>query len=231
MSVQLSRSVAMTLVGMLSLAAPAAGASITGNVRYVGPPVEPVMVPVTIDQYVCGKEKVAEDLVLSPRKGVKNAVVYLQSPPAGAKPESAPAATTEMDQRQCAFAPRVVIVPAGGTVEFLNSDRLLHNLHTVSKDNPRFNRSQPKGRTIPIVMARPEFVRVDCDLHSWMRGWVVVTEHPYYALTTDDGAFTIANVPAGKYTLAVWHERLGTLTRDITVTDPPSPVTIELGRK
>jgi plastocyanin len=230
MSAQMSWSIAMAVVGTLSLAAPAVAASITGNVRYGGPPVEPVKVPVTIDQYVCGKEKVAEDLILSPRKGVKNAVVYLQSPPAGAKTESAPA-TTEMDQRQCAFVPRVVIVPAGGTVEFLNSDRLLHNLHTVSKDNPRFNRSQPKGRTIPIVMARPEFVRVDCDLHSWMRGWVVVAEHSYYALTTDDGAFTIDNVPPGKYTVAVWHERLGTLTRDITVTDSSSPVTLELGKQ
>ena len=76
-----------------------------------------------------------------------------------------------------------------GTVEFLNSDRLLHNLHSVSKDNPSFNRTQPKGRTIPIMFAKPEMVRIDCDLHSWMRGWVVVAPHPFYALTDGQGRF------------------------------------------
>jgi len=57
----------------------------------------------------------------------------------------------------------------GGTVEFLNSDRLLHNLHSVGKENPPFNRTQPRGRAIPIAFAKPEIIRVDCDLHSWMR--------------------------------------------------------------
>ena len=81
-----------------------------------------------------------------------------------------------MDQNGCVFIPRVVVVPAGGTVDFLNSDRLLHNIHATPKLNVSFNRTQPKDRTIPVTFAKPEIVRIDCDLHSWMVGWVVVTK-------------------------------------------------------
>ena len=72
-------------------------------------------------------------------------------------------------------------VPAGGTVDFLNSDRLLHNIHATPKLNASFNRTQPKSRTIPITFDKPEIVRINCDLHSWMAGWVVVAAHPFYA--------------------------------------------------
>jgi plastocyanin len=81
-----------------------------------------------------------------------------------------------MDQQGCVYAPRVVIVPVGGTVEFLNSDPLLHNLHSVSAENPTFNRTQPKGRTIPVIFKKAETVRVDCDLHTGCgRGWGRIT--------------------------------------------------------
>src|SRR5262245_7250895 len=95
------------------------GETLKGNVRYVGAPVEKKKTPVTIDQYVCGKEKEPEDLVLSPNNGIRNAVVSLQNISSGAKREgNYPAA--KMDQKQCSFIPRVVLVPVGGTVEFLN---------------------------------------------------------------------------------------------------------------
>jgi hypothetical protein len=118
-------------------------------------------------------------------------------------------------------------------VEFLNNDRLLHNLHAGSpRENPAFNRTQPKGRTIPIVFKRPEIIRVDCDLHPWMRAWVVVAEHPFYALTNDQGEFTLANVPAGQYTLQVWQESLGTVARAVIVTDAAATtVTVEMARR
>lgn len=204
--------------------------SIKGAVRFVGPAVQQKKVGVTIDQYICGKETVAEDLVLSPEKGIRNAVVSLQTPPPGAKWEG-PLPPVKMDQKQCMFVPRVVIVPVGGTVEFLNSDRLLHNLRSVSKENPIFNRAQPHGRTIPVTFTKPEILRVDCDLHSWMRAWVVVADHPFYAITNDQGEFTLNNVPPGKYTLRVWQEALGTVTTEVVVGDKGSTdVTVEMGR-
>jgi plastocyanin len=212
----------LALAGLAAVCAlaggPAWAGTIKGIVRAEGVPRETRRVPVTIDQYVCGKEKDAEDLVLSPEGGVRNVVVSVQNPPPVAKPTETPP-PAQMDQRQCVFVPRVVLVPAGGAVEFLSSDRLLHNIHSVAKENPSFNRTQPKGRTISVVFKKPETVRIDCDLHSWMRAWVVVTDHPFYALSNESGEFLLENVPAGKYTLQFWQESLGTMTKDITVAD------------
>jgi len=190
--------------------------TIKGNVRYAGTPVERKKVSVTIDQYLCGKEKEAEDLVISPTNGISNAVVSLHGLPPGSKALGSPA-RVKMDQRQCVFVPRVVVVPVGGTVEFLNSDRLLHNVKSGGKENPPFNRAQPHARSISIAFRNPELVRVDCDLHSWMRGWVVVAEHPYYAVTNEEGEFVFEKVPPGKYTLQVWQETLGTVNQEVTV--------------
>jgi plastocyanin len=205
--------------------------TIKGNVRYAGVPVEKKKTAVTIDQYVCGKEKEAEDLVLSSKNGIRNAVVSLQNIPLGAKRDwNFPPA--KMDQKQCSFIPRVVIVPVGGTMEFLNSDRLLHNVRSNGKENPPFNRAQPHARSISFTFKQPELLRVDCDLHSWMRGWVVVAEHPFYAVTNEQGDFVLENVPAGKYTLQVWHESLGNVRQELVVGDKgATTVSVMMGKK
>ena len=212
----------------LVAARPARAGEIQGRVLLSGDAPEPKKVPITIDQYVCGTEQSPGDLLVSAAREVRNVVVWLENPPPGAPSTPLPA-STPMDQKECVFTPRVVIVPAAGTVEFLNSDRLLHNLHSVSKDNAPFNRTQPKGRTIPIAFAKPEIVRIDCDLHSWMRGWVVVAPHSFYALTDAQGRFRFDNVPPGPHTLRVWHERLGESSKSVTVAAAGgTPVTIEL---
>ncbi len=225
-------SVGVCVAAWLMLPAGAAwGGTIKGTVRLTGGAVEQKKLPVTIDQYLCGKEKEAEEIALSAGKGIRNAVVSLETPPPGARWQ-APLPTVQMDQKLCAFVPRVVVVPVGGTVEFLNGDRLLHNLHSASKQNPVFNRAQPHGRTIPIAFKKSEIIRVDCDLHSWMRGWVVVADHPFYAVTNDQGDFTLDTVPPGRYTLQVWQEALGTATVDVTVRERDvTPVTVEMTKK
>jgi plastocyanin len=207
------------------------GGTIKGTVRFTGAAIEQKKLPVTVDHSVCGKEKDAGEIILSPEKGMHNVVVSLQSPPPDAKwPVSLP--MVQMDQQQCMFVPRVMVVPVGGTVEFLNTDRLLHNLHSASTGNPTFNRTQPRGRTIPIVFKKPEIIRVDCDLHPWMRAWVVVAEHPFYAVTNDQGEFVLDNVPPGKYTLQLWQEILGAVTQDVTVQDEAiTTVTVEMSKK
>jgi plastocyanin len=223
---------AAVLATAMSVAAPGPGhaGTIKGTVQYVGPPVDAKKLSVTVDQFVCGKDKDQEDLVLSPQRGIRNAVVSLTSPPPGVRWDFS-TAPVFLDQRQCVFTPRVILVPAGGTVEFLNSDRLLHNIHSSGKDNPVFNRTQPRGRTIPITFAKPETVRIGCDLHGWMRAWIVVMEHPYYAVTGGDGEFALPSVPPGRYTLSVWQESLGVVTRDVTVGETDATVTIEMRRR
>jgi plastocyanin len=201
--------------------------AIKGKVVFAGPVPAPKKVDVTIDQYVCGNVKDAEELSISPQKELRNAVVWIDDPPPNAKAPPLPQ-KVEMDQSKCVFIPHVVIVPAGGTVDFLNSDRLLHNIHATPKVNPAINRTQPKDRTIPFIFDKPEIVRVNCDLHSWMQAWVVVAAHPFYALTGADGQFTFDNLPPGQYKLQVWHERLGTVPASVTVGDRPAQVTIEM---
>jgi plastocyanin len=221
----------LTVVALVAgLATPdhAAGGTIKGTVVLKGTTPELKKLAVTIDQYVCGKEKNPEDLVLSPQGGIRSAVVWLDKPPAAANAEALPS-TISVDQKECMFAPRVVIVPAGGKIDFLNSDRLLHNLHSTPTANPPFNRTQPKGRTITISFSHPEIIRVTCDLHSWMRGWVVVAEHPFYALTDGAGDFELRGLPPGRYTLKVWQERLGTISKEVVVGDAdPTAVTLEM---
>ena len=200
---------------------------IHGAVVHKGAAPARAKLPVTIDQYICGKEKDAEDLVLGEKGGVSNAVLWLENPPNGASWGKA-LPKVEMDQKGCVFMPRVVVVPVGGTVDFLNSDRLLHNLHSKSKENVTFNRTQPHGRVIPVTFNKPETVTVTCDLHSWMRSWVVVAEHPFYAVTDQAGAFRISNVPPGKYRLRMWQEALGSATREVVVGAGGATVTFDV---
>ena len=206
----------LLFAGCLASSGWALGGDLTGTVLYSGALSERPKVPVTIDQYICGKEKDADDLVLGPKRGVQNAVVWIENPPPGAKWPARPD-KVEMDQKGCVFVPRVLVVPVGGTVDFLNSDRLLHNLRSVSKQNPEFNRTQPHNRTIPITFTKPELVTIACDLHSWMKSWVVVAEHPFYAVTDAAGAYRIANVPPGKYRVRMSQEALGQTTREVVV--------------
>jgi plastocyanin len=221
---------ALALTGCLLFPSPSPAASIRGVVLNAGPAPDKKQIPINIDQYVCGKSHENDELVVGPNRGIRWAAVSIQSPP-GVKwePSTKP---VQVDQQQCLYVPRVVIVPVGGTVEFLNSDRLLHNLHSVSTENPTFNRTQPKGRTVPMVFKKPEIVRIDCDLHTWMRAYVVVADSPFFAVTGPNGEFALENVPPGKYTLKVWQELLGTVTREVTVGDKDTTgVTIEMGKK
>ena len=223
------------IVGVATFCAVAAtnvsATTIKGNVRYAGTRVEKKTFPVTIDQYLCGKEKEAGDLVLSSANGIRNVVVSLHGVPAGSKAPVNPV-PAKMDQKQCVFVPRVVVVPVGGTVEFLNSDRLLHNVRGGGKENPPFNRAQPHARTIAIGFKSPEVLRVDCDLHSWMRGWIVVAEHPFYTVTNEEGEFVFQNIPPGKYKLQAWQEVLGRANQEVTVAGEGTQiVTVRMEKK
>jgi plastocyanin len=225
---RLTRTLSVLLLGLLSVPVLGLCGAIKGKVVLAGAVPPSKKVDITIDQYVCGNAKEAEELIVSPQKELKNAVVWLDNPPPGGTwPDQAK--KVEMDQTKCVFLPHVLIVPAGGTVDFLNSDRLLHNIHTTPKVNPAINRTQPKDRTIPFTFEKPEIVRINCDLHSWMQAWVVVAAHPYYAITGADGQFSFDNLPPGQYKLQIWHERLGTIPASVTVGDQqPARMTVEM---
>jgi plastocyanin len=206
---------AMTGVVRSSAAEPGA---VAGTVRLAGAPPPAKLLQPGGDHAVCGSEpRPSEALVVSASGGVRNAVVFIGHE----RMEGWRSPTTfRIDQRRCAFVPHVLIIPPGSTVEVLNSDGILHNFHTVSRLNPPMNLAQPgKAKPIRVTFERPEVVQVKCDVHGegFMRAWIVVAEHPYYALTDDEGGFRLPGVPPGPHTLEVWHEVLGTRRVPVTV--------------
>jgi plastocyanin len=205
------------LVGILGLG-PAQARDILGTVKLAGtaPPAE--LLRSTADHAVCGAEpRPSETLLLSPSGGVKNAVVFL----AHERMEGWRSPMTfQIDQRRCAFVPRVLIVPPGATIEVLNSDGILHNFHTLSRANPSVNLAQPaRARPLRMRFEHPEIIQVKCDVHGegFMRAWIVVASHPYYALTDEDGQFRLPDLPQGPHILEVWHEVLGTTRVPVSV--------------
>jgi plastocyanin len=207
------------------------GGAISGIVRLRGDAPAPKKVEVTKDLEVCGRDaKFSEELVVSPNGGIRYAVVSLTDVKKGKKVSRTP---VELDQRGCSFRPHVVVLPAGGTLDILNSDGILHNVHTYSTSNPAINKAMPKfKKRMSEKFDRPEFIRLACDAHAWMGGWIVVAANPYYAVTDQDGLFKVEEVPPGTYTLEVWHESLGRVTREVTVKPKEeTKLTLELARK
>ncbi|MGH9750545.1 MAG: carboxypeptidase regulatory-like domain-containing protein [Candidatus Polarisedimenticolia bacterium] len=193
-----------------------AGGRIAGRVVYAGaaPPARPVAV--TKDHAVCGRTAhVAEGLLVGDGGGLINAVVSIDGIAAG-KPFGA--ARTVLDQRGCWFVPHVLVVPAGAPLDILNSDGILHNIHTFPRNNPAINMAQPRFKKVMThTFERPDLVRVACDVHGWMGAWIVVAGHPYHAVTDAGGRFALDEVPPGRWTIRVWHETLGERTLETPV--------------
>lgn len=207
------------------------GGSISGTVKYKGTPPAPAKLDVNKDTEVCGTTpKMSRELVVAPDGGVQWAVVSI---PSITKGKPFPSDKTVLDQKGCEYLPHVVLAPAGADVDILNSDGILHNIHTYSEKNPPLNRAQPKfKKSMTEKFATPERVKLQCDVHGWMHGWLVVEDNPYYAVTDEKGAFKLTDVPPGDYEVKVWQEKLGEATQKVTVkpgTD--SAVTFEMAGK
>ncbi len=194
------------------------GGKVTGVVKFVGTPPPPEPLEVTRDKEKCGvEEHLSEALVVSDKGGIRNAVVSLEGIEKG-KSQPEMKTNPQYVQEKCWFAPHVLLVPAGSTVDLYNKDKAMHNIHTVSKINPIINKAHPSfKKRLRFKLKKPEVVQVKCDMHSWMNGWFIVTDHPYYAVTDVDSAFALTDVPPGTYTLKAWHETLGTQTQEIVI--------------
>jgi plastocyanin len=222
---------ATALVWVGSTSAPAQGAgSIVGEVKLAGAAPAPKTLKVNKDTQVCGTDKPSEELVVGPNKGIRNAVVSLGE---AKGPAPKPAQKPALDQKGCQFIPHVLVAPAGAEVDILNSDGILHNIHTFSTANPAINKAQPKFKKVMTEkFDKPEIVKVQCDVHGWMQGWIVVTAHGAYAVSDESGAFKLDNVPPGKHKVEVWHETLGKASQEVEVkAGAPTKVTFELSKK
>ncbi len=202
---------AVTSFGFLlipqSQKAPAAGASITGSVRFSGaaPKLDRAK---CISPEVCGKTHSYDRLVVGKNGGVEYTLVYIANPPAGKANFPAPTIT----QVDCGYTPHMAIASRGASVTFVNKDPVLHNVHGyyfIGNDrSTAFNFAQPtKDQSSDQQLRKAGMVNVECDAgHTWMSSWIWVTDNPYAAVTKADGSYSIDGLPPGTYTVVMWHE-------------------------
>jgi len=184
------------------------GGTIKGVCTFKGEVPAPEELNIDKDVEVCGKrDKTSHALIVSDDKKIANVVVSIRKFKAEDGWQSKQ--PIEFDQQSCTFSPHVLLVPEGTPVEFKNSDPLLHNIHTYSVKNAGVNEGIPAGKSMDKTFKSAENVKVTCDVHKWMEAWIIVMDHPYYALSSKDGTFSLDNVPPGKYELMAWHEKLG----------------------
>lgn len=191
------------------------GGSISGTVKFKGTAPAPKKLDVGKDKEVCDKSPKMDQSLIVKDGNLANAVVTITDIKSGKKIELK---KVTLDQNGCEYKPHVLAFPVGTTVEILNPDGILHNVHSYSKVNSPFNQAQPKfKKSLEVKIEKAEVVEVKCDVHGWMHGWLVATANPYFAVTDGSGSFKLADVPAGSYTVEVWHEKLGKSTQKVTV--------------
>lgn len=192
------------------------GGRIVGTVHLKGDVTPLPEKPVFKEKDFCGDHIADERLVVDREGHLAGVVVHLPGIEAG-KP-IAGSGPVRLDNRKCAFVPHVVAASVGETLEMHNEDPFLHDAHAVLGTETLFNLAIPKGATVRHVLARPGIAHVNCNVrHTWMHAYLFVTEHPYHAVTDDRGRFALDDVPPGPHTIAVWHELLGSLQRQVTV--------------
>lgn len=188
--------------------------TIEGHVRLAGPARANALIRMGLDP-LCARlnpNRPRQEITLrSADGGLANTFVALDGTfPATAAPNT----PVVLNQRNCVYVPRLIGARVGQVLRIINSDTLLHNVHSISAKGNDFNETQPHSDMVfSYTLKAEEMVRLKCDVHSWMTAYVGVVTHPYFAVSNEMGTFTIKNVPAGKQSLHTWHERYGRLTQ------------------
>lgn len=191
------------------------GATIRGMVKLDGK--VPKLPPLQVTKYkeFC-KDVPNETLIVGPGNGLRYAVVTLEGIARGKAIEKE--VQHELDNIRCRFVPHVQAASVGQFVLLKNTDPILHTAHAYfASGQPDFNIGLYPGRVSRKPLVAPGVVKILCEVHPWMSAYIVVTDHPYHAITDTYGEYLIGDIPAGNYRLKVWHESLGTEERQIEV--------------
>jgi hypothetical protein len=197
---------------------PSNAGTVTGVIAYNGAPPAPKKIDTSADP-VCGTANpnlTTEDTVVKDGK-LGNVFVYIKD---GATADgtkigdytyTTPTDAVTLDQKGCHYVPHVMGLQTNQKLRVTNSDPTQHNVHPTPKSNPEWNQTQANGAApIEKTFARAEvLIPVKCNQHPWMKSYVGVLKHPFFAVTAEDGSFTIKGVPPGTYTVAAWHEKGG----------------------
>ena len=173
--------------------------------------------PVCLKQ-ASGPQAAQTFIVGTDGKSLANVFVYVKDG-LGNYVYDTPTTPAVLDQKGCRYTPHVFGVRVNQPVEIVNSDPTLHNIHALPKANQEFNNGQPiQGMKMTHTFTAKEvMVPFKCDVHGWMNAYVGVLDHPYFAVTGNDGTFSLASLPAGTYTIEAWHEKLGASTQSVTI--------------
>jgi hypothetical protein len=194
--------------------------TITGTIKLAGTAPAMPTIQMNADPYCQSQHANApakdEEVVVGPAGELANVIVYIKNAPAG-NTTSTPAV---IDQKGCQYHPHVQAVEVNQPIQIKNDDATLHNIHALPVINSPFNEGQPvQGMVSTKKFDKAEITpfKIKCDVHGWMKSFMVVLPHPYHSVSGMDGKFTIANVPPGSYTLVFWHEKYGSQEQNITV--------------
>jgi plastocyanin len=196
-------------------------ATVAGAIKLEGVAPKMATIQMGADPYCQSQHKDPvqdEEVVVGPAGELANVFVYIKNPPAGNYP--APAAPHMLDQQGCKYTPHVSGIQVGQKLDIRNDDDTLHNVHALPAVNSQFNEGQPvKGMVATKTLDKPEMTpfKIKCDVHGWMKSYMAVMPHPFYAVSAMNGQFTIPNLPPGTYTLVAWHEKYGQQEQSITV--------------
>lgn len=199
---------------------PSTAGTIEVRVSYTGAPPTPTVLNMSSVPACAAAhpDPVLEPSLLVSDGRLANAVVYIKSG-LGERGFAVPAEAVVIDQKGCLYEPHVAAAMVGQPVQFRNSDTEAHNVHGRPRVAEAWNflMSRPNS-TRDVTFDKPEVgIPVSCDIHPWMRAYVLVFDNPYFAVTPRDGTVTLRSVPPGDYVVAVWHETLGTLVRPVSL--------------
>jgi hypothetical protein len=201
---------------------PATAGTIRGKISFTGDKPAAQQVNMESDPLCrkasAGKKVFDDQVIVSSDGGLANAFVYIRTGLEGKKFET-PVDEAVLDQHGCMFGPRVMGVMTRQAVIVRNGDPVEHNVHPTPKNNASWNEGmEPNGPDVKHKFAHAEvMIRVKCNVHAWMRSYIGVLDHPYFAVTGKDGSFTLRNVPPGRYMVGVWHEKFGEMEQAVIV--------------
>ena len=194
--------------------------TITGDVKLVDSSPKMAPVKVTKDQDYCGETLLNESYLVDANGGLKNVVVYLEAVQTAAPAD--PQKLNMIENTGCRYAPRILAMQKGERLRVKNNDPKLHIPHSYLNEKTVFMLSLPFKNTILDATQKIRdagILKLVCDTHAWMLGFVHVFDHPFFAVTDNKGSFSIPNVPAGTYTLKAWHEDAGLNSQEVVVSE------------
>jgi plastocyanin len=195
--------------------------SVSGSVNLDGPAPTFKAINMSAEPF-CSKAHTSavmpEDVVTGDKGALANVVVYVKDDMSKYSFDT-PKSPVTLNQQGCMYSPHVVALMAGQTIEVKNDDQTTHNIHPTPKDNREWNQSQPPGAApLDETFARGEVaIPVKCNVHPWMKGYIAVFKHPFFAVTTKDGKFELKGLPPGTYTIEAWQEKLGVVDQQVTI--------------